>query len=317
MINNISFAAQSDMGKVRANNEDNLYCDGVTLTPETRDLHFALSGNTAVPCMLAVCDGMGGQEDGEFASLAAVTALGECAETVKAAASASLDAIVQEFVTKTNGLLCDKMREKSVRIGTTFALVIIAEQVIKLYNLGDSRIYALYGDRFSRVSEEHTLTEQKVKMGLLTEEQAEKDRDRHKLTQYLGIFEDELSVTAEVLEALPRDRNCRLLLCSDGLTDMVKNARIEEVMRTARSAEDAVRLLVAEALENGGRDNVTCIVADAAPTRPRFRFRDFVQSALTGRRKYDRLTVSQTPNLMRMYIPHSPCVGIKWEDFVL
>jgi hypothetical protein len=113
-----------------------------------------------------------------------------------------------------------------------------------------------------QISEDHTLVAQKIKLGMLTEEQAEKDHDRHKLTQHLGIFEEELTITAEVLEPLPLVVGQRILLCSDGLSDMVTRARIGEVLRTAPSVGDVVNLLVDEALANGGRDNVTCIVVE-------------------------------------------------------
>ena len=249
------------MGNVRTNNEDNLYCAGVTLTPETRLLPFSMTGETAAPCAFAVCDGMGGQEDGEFASLTAVSALTELDAAVKGATPDTIDSIVQEYVTKVNGAICNKMIEKSVRIGTTLALIIITPESIKPYNIGDSRIYNLTGGKLSQISEDHTLTAQKVSMGVLSAEQAKRDRDRHRLTRYLGIFEDEMVIEAEPLETLPTNENRRLLICSDGLTDMLPDYRIEKLLNGA-AISDAANLLVGEALAAGGKDNTTCIVID-------------------------------------------------------
>jgi protein phosphatase len=247
---------------VRLNNEDNLYCGGATLTPENRDAPFSLNGSANLPCVFAVCDGMGGEANGEFASLTAVAALAEHAKAIASAAGDETDAAVAEYVTETNARLCEAMRANAVRMGTTLALAVATENGLRAYTLGDSRIYALQEGRFSRLSEDHTLAAQKVQMGLLTEEEARKSRDRHKLTRYLGIFEDEMTVEADARPLLPIGGGCRAMLCSDGLTDGVADGRIEEILSAAPNPEEAAGRLVDEALANGGRDNVTCVVAD-------------------------------------------------------
>ncbi len=260
-IPSITFAACSHKGNIRSNNEDNLYCCGSILTPETRDAVFSLSGETVAPCLFAVCDGMGGQEDGEFAAWAAVSGLAELDAAVKVAPADKTDGLIQEYVTRVNGLLCDKMREKSVRIGTTLALIAVTSDEIMPYTIGDSRIYELAGGTLRQLSADHTLTAQKVKMGALTKEQAKTDSDRHKLTRYLGIFEDEMAIEAEPLPALPLTEHRRLLICSDGLTDMLDDERISEIL-TGTSVTDASDTMIREALEAGGKDNVTFIVID-------------------------------------------------------
>ncbi|MDR1049110.1 MAG: protein phosphatase 2C domain-containing protein [Synergistaceae bacterium] len=262
----VFFSARSHVGHVRRNNEDNLYCDGASLTPENRDAPFTLNGSADAPCVFAVCDGMGGEADGEFASLTAVTVLAERAKAIGAASGGAMDAIVAEYVTKTNALLCEAMRTKAVRMGTTLALAVVTDDALRAYTLGDSRVYALKDGSFFRLSEDHTLAAQKVKMGLITEEEAGRDRDRHTLTRYLGIFEDEMTVEADASAPLPIGGGCRAILCSDGLTDMVADGRIKEIMSAAPTPEEAARRLVDEALGNGGRDNVTCVVVDVKPT---------------------------------------------------
>jgi protein phosphatase len=196
-----------------------------------------------------------------------VTALSEFADKIKSAGSAEkMNAAVQKFVVHANKLLCDKMFERRVRMGTTLALVVIADGAAHPYNLGDSRVYAMSGGTFRQVSEEHTLAAQKVKMGVLTEEEARTSRDRHRLTLHFGIFEDEMNVEAAVSKPIPVGAGCRILLCSDGLTDMLDDARIEEIARGEPYATDTVGKLVGEALKNGGKDNVTCVVVDV-PSR--------------------------------------------------
>ena len=261
MNNAIAFSAFSHPGRVRTNNEDNLYLDGVTLTPRTRTAPFSLTGVVDVPCLFAVCDGMGGEEDGELASLTAVTALDEHAEAMKAAAtSGRSDEAVQAFVVDANKRLCGFMRARGIRMGTTLALAVITHKGVMYYTIGDSRIYALRSGALSQISEDHTLAIQKVKMGLLTPEQARKGRERHVLTRCLGVFEDEMTLTTDVLGPFPLEG--RLLLCSDGLTDMVSDGDIEGALRGASDAGAATDALLDEALRNGGKDNVTCIVID-------------------------------------------------------
>ena len=233
-------SSKTHNGNIRDNNEDNHYCG----------THI-----------FAICDGMGGQEAGEFASFSAVNLLPEIDAALPTIPAHKIDELVQEYVTRANNLLCTKMREKSIRMGTTLALVVITEHGIRPYTIGDSRIYDFSGGALRQISEDHTLTQQKVKMGILTPEQARHDRDRHKLTRYLGIFEDEMIIEAEPLPILTLTEHRRILLCSDGLTDMVEDSRIEEIIKTA-PITDAAGTLVDEALANGGKDNITCIVIE-------------------------------------------------------
>ncbi|MCL1918107.1 MAG: serine/threonine-protein phosphatase [Peptococcaceae bacterium] len=257
----VSFAARSDASRVRDNNEDNLYCAGVTLTPKTRSVPLTLDGKIKTPSLFAVFDGMGGIADGEFASLTAAQTLSDHnADITTASSQEEITAAVQQYVAKTNKLLCEAMREKATRLGTTLALIVISETTIMPYNLGDSRIYIFSEDTLRQVSVDHTLSAQKVKLGILTPEQALSDRDRHTLSVYLGILEDEFSVMAEELPPIPRKPGQRILLCSDGLTETMTDAEIEAVMRSAKTVTAAASQLLELSLKDGGKDNVTCIV---------------------------------------------------------
>jgi protein phosphatase len=247
---------------VRGNNEDNLYCGGVSLTPENRDTPFCLTGSEKPPCVFAVCDGMGGQNDGETASLTAVSVLAQHTKTILASLAGDIDFAVQSYVTRVNAVLCDKMRAKSVRMGTTLALVVIAGNAIHAYSIGDSRIYLLKNGELRQISKDHTVAEQKIELGILTRDEARAHKDRHKLTNCLGVFEDEMTAAADVIPAVAADAKCRLLICTDGLTDMVDDRRIRKILLSARGAGDAGRLLTESAHTGGGEDNVTCVVLD-------------------------------------------------------
>ena len=262
-MNAVSFTVRSHIGRVRTNNEDNFYCNGVFLTPKTRDAPSFLVGKAQSPCVFAVCDGMGGEADGEFASLMAVETLSEYAEAIKTAASSdSIDKAVQNFVSDANERLCKAMKTRYARMGTTLALAVITKSSVHTYNIGDSRIYRFQNGTFSQISEDHTLAAQKIKMRILTEEEARKDRSRHVLTRYLGVFEEEMILEANVIAPFKIDTKCRLLLCSDGITDMIEDSRIEAVLRDMPDTESAANELIESALQNGGKDNATCIIID-------------------------------------------------------
>ncbi len=261
-----NFAARSHSGRVRLNNEDNLYCNDLILTPEIRNEPFSFSGDCEVPCMFAVCDGMGGEEYGEEASLFAVKTLSEHKINMLNNFNnfKKLDKAVQDFILDANKKLCGLMIERAVRMGTTLALAVISENYIKCYGIGDSRIYALRDGVLKQLSHDHTLALQKVKMGLITPEQAKHDKDRHVLTRCLGVFNDEMTPEAEVLEPekILQGENYRLLLCSDGLTDMLSDNHIEIILKSAPDVNMVCNALLERALQAGGKDNVTCIVID-------------------------------------------------------
>lgn len=259
----IEFAARSEFGLVRKNNEDNLYCNGVCMTVSTRERPFFLSGFSEIPGIFAVCDGMGGEADGELASLTAVETLFEHSKAIIAAASfhhSDINNSVQNFVTQANEKLISIMKKNPSRLGTTLALVVISKNFVHAYNIGDSRIYAFQNDSLSQITEDHTLAVQKVKMGMLTKEQAERDRSRNVLTRCLGVFDDEMTLVPDIIEPIKISKGLRILLCSDGLSGMISNFDIENALKNFKDPKSAVNSMIEGALKNGGKDNVTCIV---------------------------------------------------------
>ena len=255
------YSACSHIGSVRQNNEDNLYVPGRIIPYESSDAVFTVVGDADLPCVFAVCDGMGGQEFGEYAAYTTVCGLAWLEFVIKTEPPEKIDSLVQEYVTKVNNVICEKMKEESVQIGTTLALVIITANEVKAYNIGDSRIYALTGGELLQVSEDHSMSMQKVSMGMITKEEARHDHDRNKLTRYLGMIEDDMILKAEPLPLLDLHTHCPILIASDGLTELVEDVKIKEVLQSV-PAKDAAELLVIAALEKGGKDNVTCIVID-------------------------------------------------------
>ncbi len=258
----VKFAARSDVGRVRTNNEDNLYCNGVFMTVSSRERPFFLSGVTECPCIFAVCDGMGGEDCGELASLTAVEALNRHSQEILKSI-ADPDKHVQVFVDEANNKLCEIMKAQFIRMGTTLAMAVLGQESFSVYNLGDSRVFRVNDGRLLRVTDDHTLAEDKVRMGLIPAAKAETDRDRHVLTRYLGVPDEE--VIPDINGPYDFAGSTGGLICSDGLTDMLKFPEIAGIMKAAANPEEAVNNLVDFALNKGGRDNVTCIVFEVLP----------------------------------------------------
>ena len=261
MKNTIKFAVRSDMGRIRTNNEDNFYCNGIYMTVSERERPFFLNGEARIPCVFAVCDGMGGEDCGELASLTTVETIAEFAEKFSKRNNAVFD-----FVNNANKKLVAIMKRQKIRMGTTLALAVINEVSFTLYNIGDSRIYRVEEEagnqKLLRVTDDHSLAEEKVKMGLITPAQAEKDRDRHVLTRYLGIDDDEFTFSPDVYGPFHFDENKKILLCSDGLTDMLSYKEISEIMCNNADVCEIADKLLNNALNNGGKDNITCIAIE-------------------------------------------------------
>ena len=246
----LELAYASCCGRVRRNNEDNLLLDGKLRLPNGPDLWppRTLRRSLAGQELLAVFDGMGGEANGEEASYAAAVRLQELHGRAPFFYS-GLTAVVQSL---NKAVYRRGMELKTTRMGTTLAALLLQPDEVVVCNLGDSPIYLMRGDRLRQVSHDHTDAEDMLRRGI-------KNRKPY-LTQYLGMDPEEITVEPYLAfeKLLPDDR---WLLCSDGLTDMVPAERIEALLRAYADPQLAATVLVQESLDNGGRDNVTLILA--------------------------------------------------------
>ena len=188
----IKFAIRSETGYVRKNNEDNFYCNGVLMrTPEKP---FFITGVAESPCVFAVCDGMGGLDCGELASLTAVETLAEYAPKFSQDEYQEVNNYVSAVNKRIKQRINDKERGERRDGGTTLALVNIVENAFVTYHLGDTRIYRTQNGKLLRITEDHTLAEYKVRMGIMTPQQAEKSEEWHILTKCLGLVDDDNTI---------------------------------------------------------------------------------------------------------------------------
>ena len=257
----ISAAANVNMGKRRENNEDNLYFNGVFLTEATREkpgVFEAVCGEKRQ--VYAVCDGMGGEQLGELASLITVETLHKYAGLIKNAPETNMDAHIDKCIREANRLVCEAQKSRGAnRIGTTLAMLATEDKSAYLRNIGDSRIYLFRGGRLKQLSEDHTAVSRSVKLGILTPEQAKIHPHRNSLTQYVGIDETEMVIEA-YKNKLKMRNNDIFLLCSDGLTDMVDETEISRILSETGQPAETARKLVHAALSREGKDNITVVI---------------------------------------------------------
>jgi protein phosphatase len=238
----------SHTGFVRGNNEDAFLVD---------------PGHA----LFAVADGVGGHRGGEVASRTAIEAL-------RAAVASGRS--VQDAITSANEAVIERARADAelTGMGTTMTAMVVADGQVLIGHVGDSRAYLLHDGALSRVTEDHSLVEELVREGRLTPEQAESHPRRNIVTRALGLDEP-VEVDVYPLDVVQGDR---IILCSDGLTTMVRERDIERIARGEPDPQRAAEQLVDAANDAGGEDNTSVVVVDvldvdvdavdAPPTEP-------------------------------------------------
>jgi protein phosphatase len=268
----VDLGALSHQGRVRSNNEDCFLVARLerALVPVLSNLpegDLAVHAARAVGYGLLVADGMGGRAAGEVASRLAVSVL------------VDLQARIPDWIMRTGGPEEERSMERIVEryaevdaalkeaargnpalagMGTTMTLSYSLGGELFLGHVGDSRAYLLRGDQLHQLTRDHTKAQELVDLGVLRPDEAARSRFKHVLTRALGDIQGTAEV--DVQRARLRDGD-QLLLCSDGLTDMVQDADIAAILRQAATAAEACQALVDRALEAGGRDNVTVALA--------------------------------------------------------
>ncbi len=252
----ISAFAASNVGKRRFNNEDNYYINYKTVDSSNSTNARIDNVDSFIG---AVCDGMGGEAAGEVASQIAVTAIGEFEKSLLS--DNCSDSIIEKVINSANDSICNEIKKCKKRLGTTFTLIGINNETVTLSNIGDSRIYRFSDDTLEQISHDHTEAQTMVDAGIVTKEQSMSLKEKHRLTQHLGIFPYEMIIEPYTVR-IDSKSDDRYLLCSDGLTDMLTESEIEIILRKNLSLEDTVNCLIELALEKGGRDNVTVLICE-------------------------------------------------------
>jgi protein phosphatase len=206
--------------------------------------------------LFAVADGMGGAQAGEIASRIAVETLG--GGVADPDAGHSIEERLADLVREANGRIHELSRSDDRRagMGTTMTAVLVGEAEVTIAHVGDSRAYLLRDGSLDRLTRDHSLVEELVQQGKLTPEEAHTHPQRSVITRAVG---PEARVDVDTQTSPARDSDI-FLICSDGLTTMVGEAEIAEVISGAPSLEAAGRRLIDAANAAGGRDNITVVL---------------------------------------------------------
>lgn len=248
MERKFEYSVKSVCGLVRGNNEDNFYVDGQYKPLEEPEME--LSGETGGETQLfVVCDGMGGEDAGEVASYETVI---HAEEYWKGDPT--------EFVRELNRAVLAKSIEIGyVRMGCTITFLGQNEDKLIVGNVGDSRSYRFHNGELFRTSKDHSKAQMLVDMGIMDEDEARESDAWHILMQNLGLEEEEALLVPYIEEFDFEEDDC-YLLCSDGLSDLISEDVILEVMMRDASIQEKVEELTKLALEAGGRDNTTVMI---------------------------------------------------------
>ena len=260
MAYQIEYAYTCHIGKIRNNNEDNFWCCGDSLEAQNQGMSHIRSGymkQSEYP-LLAVFDGMGGESCGEMAAFLAAEACGEHFKTAKDGIRNDPEEFLNEICESMNQAICDYGTTNKINsMGTTAALLAFAEDAVYSCNLGDSRIYKSDREKFYQISQDHVLGRSLF--------------GKAPLTQYLGMEEENLQLEPSISRQEIKIGD-RFLLCSDGITDMLSDGEIADILSRDIPVAKTVEILVDRALKKGGRDNITVVLCEIME-QPRNMFR--------------------------------------------
>lgn len=241
----LNWGAATHKGKIREKNEDSF-----VIEPETG--------------LFLLSDGMGGHRGGELASKIVTEDLPVMIETGldkrKSSNPRTIKALIKNcIITQSKQLFLEADSESGFTdMGATVAVVLIRKGRAYVANLGDSRIYRLRKEKLSLLSKDHSVVSELLDKGEIHPEEADRHPEQGLITRYVGMGEN-ASPYIRSFKLHPGDR---LLLCTDGLTDMLDDNRILKILTGSAQPQSAAENLVKNAIEAGGLDNITSIVID-------------------------------------------------------
>ena len=233
---------QTDVGLKRNSNQDFVYASDQKVG--------------RLPSLLIVADGMGGHAAGDLASRV-------CVETVVSSIEGSGQTetipILAEAVQKANRAVLKKAAEKPVYagMGTTIVAAVIDGNTLYVANVGDSRLYLIDDDRIDQITLDHSLVAEMVRSGRISPEQMRNHPEKNIITRAVG---GEENVKADFFD-VGLHKGDVVLLCSDGLTNMVEDEQIFRIIRREKTLRDAGQKLISAANSAGGRDNISVVLA--------------------------------------------------------
>lgn len=240
----MKFYAITDIGRKRELNEDYIYTSGQPIG--------------ALPNLFIVADGMGGHKAGDYASMHTVDRFVEVIREL--GEEHGVQDAINEAVTAANAYIYQRSRENSnlSGMGTTLVLATCIGNEAIVANIGDSRLYLVNDDAMTQITRDHSLVEEMVTLGGIDREMARNHPDKNIITRAVGVKE---KVAADFFE-VDLTKGDKLLLCSDGLTNMLRDEEIYQIIQENKELEQAAKALIDAANKNGGRDNIAVVLVE-------------------------------------------------------
>lgn len=232
----------TDIGKRRSANQDFVYASDQPV------------GNLSN--LLIVADGMGGHNAGDLASRYTVESM---VEYIEKAPEKRPIPLISSAIHHANELVIEKSRsDKELEgMGTTVVAATEKDGYLYVANVGDSRLY-LIDEEIEQITRDHSLVEEMIRMGELQRKDARSHPDRNVITRAIGVRNP---VRIDFFDVKLEDGD-RVLLCSDGLTNMVEDEEILHIVKRSSSLKEAAQRLITEANKNGGKDNISVVLAE-------------------------------------------------------
>ena len=235
--------AKTDVGAQRNTNQDFVY--------------FSLEPVGKLPNVFIVADGMGGHKAGDYASRYSVETF---LDSVRNSAQKDTISILQEGISVANESLIARAKESIERegMGTTFVVTTVIDHSLYIANVGDSRLYLIGSDSITQVTRDHSLVEFMIDNGEIDRKDARLHEKKNIITKAIGA---DTEVAPDIFE-VEYDKFDKVLLCSDGLSNMMEDDEIMRIANGSGSVEERVLALIDKANENGGKDNISVVLLE-------------------------------------------------------
>lgn len=235
--------SKTDIGKKRELNEDYIYTSGDQIG--------------SLDNLFVVADGMGGHKAGDFASENTVIKLVEAIK--EDSQGAQIPDLLNRAIDKANHYIykCSISEEEKEGMGSTLVLCTIKNNEAVIANVGDSRLYIIREGKIRQITRDHSFVEEMVSLGKINREEARNHPDKNIITRAIGVKD---SVSVDIFTE-KIEENDKLLLCSDGLTNMLADSEILEIIEN-NEIKNAVETLIERANDNGGRDNIAVVLVE-------------------------------------------------------
>ena len=238
----MKYYAMTDVGRRREMNQDYVYAMGQPIGP--------------FPNLLVVADGMGGHKAGAFASKFTVEVV---KREIAGSRSRKPEKVLRDAIQVANRELI-RVASRDVKLegmGTTLVVATVIGDTLYFANIGDSRLY-LIDDNIKQLSKDHSLVEEMVRLGGIKAEDARNHPDKNIITRAMGVKDE---AEADFYEFRIK-RGDKILMCTDGLSNMVEDEDMFGLVKGSRDVVEAVQMLIDRANSNGGRDNIGVVLAE-------------------------------------------------------